>query len=317
MTTRRKFIQKASVLSLVPFLMNGLYGCKSDNSTVKKAIENGMHIDQFGIQLWTVRDFMEEDPKNTLKQLSAFGYKQIESFQGGKGVFWGMDPKEYGMFLQDHGLQCISSHCNPQYALDPLLRDEFKQLVDDAASVGIKYLINPYLREAVTTIDGFKKVTEGFNELGEIAKAAGIRYGYHNHNYSFEKIDGEYPQDIMMQGSDKDNVDFEMDIYWVVTAGEDPIAWLEKYPNRFTLCHIKDRYKDEKIAELEKTDEVRPGFGVKASCVLGTGQIDFDKILQVAQKQGMQQYIVEQERFDNMTSMEAAQKDAAYMKKFA
>ena len=315
MRTRRNFIRNASLISLAPFAMSGLYGCKSKNSTVVKAIENGFSVDQFGIQLWTVRDFMEKDAKTTLKQLSDFGYKQIESFQGQQGIFWDMRPKEYASFLSDHGMNCISSHCDSNYAIDISKRDEFKKLVDDSASIGVKYLVNPYLG-GIKTIDGFKEAAEGFNALGEISKKAGIQYAYHNHSYSFMEMEGQLPQEIMMSNTDPELVDFEMDIYWVVAAGADPVEWLKKHPNRFTLCHIKDRYKPEKIAELEKVEEVSPMFGVSASCVLGTGQINFDEVFKEAKKQGMEQWIVEQERYDDMTSMEAAEKDANFMQKY-
>ncbi len=315
MSTRRKFIKNSALLSLTPLLANGLYGCKNDHSTVKLAMDKGFSLKEFGIQLWTVRDAMVEDPKGTLKALASYGYNQIESYQGQDGIFWGMKPEEYKMFLADHGMTCISSHCDSDFALKKKKEDAFKKMVDEAASIGIQYLVNPFLG-GIDSLDGFRRAADGFNRCGEIAKAAGLTYAYHNHSYSFRPMEGELPQDIMMQNSDPSLVEFEMDIYWVVAAGEDPLAWLKKYPNRFTLSHIKDRYKPAKIAELEKEEEVNPMFGVNASCVLGTGQIDFDSILVEARKQGMKQWIVEQERYDNMTSMEAAQKDADFMKKY-
>ncbi|TAL44557.1 MAG: sugar phosphate isomerase/epimerase, partial [Chitinophagaceae bacterium] len=136
---------------------------------------------------------------------------------------------------------------------------------------------------------------------GEICKKEGIRFAYHNHDYSFKTQEGQLPQDVMMINTDASIVDFEMDIYWVVTAGHDPIAWFKKYPNRFRLCHVKDRMKN-----------ATEGF---ASCNVGEGSIDFVKILKVAKKQGMQYYIVEQERYDGTTPLKAAEVDAAYMKK--
>ena len=315
MRSRRKFIRNSAILSLTPLFVNGLYGCKQEASTVKMAMDKGFTLKQFGIQLWTVRDAMMEDAKGTFKALSEYGYQQIESYQGKDGIFWGMKPQEYKTFLGDLGMNCISSHCDSNYALKRKKEDEFKQLVEDAASIGIKYLVNPFLG-GIETIDGFKEAAEGFNRCGEIAKASGIQYAYHNHSYSFREMEGQLPQDVMMQLSDPELVEFEMDIYWVVAAGHDPVEWLKKYPKRFTLCHIKDRYKPAKIAELEKVEEVSPMFGVNASCVLGTGQIDFDTILVEARKQGMEQWIVEQERYDDMSSMQAAQKDADFMKKY-
>jgi sugar phosphate isomerase/epimerase len=95
-----------------------------------------------------------------------------------------------------------------------------------------------------------------------------------------------------------------MDIYWVVTAGADPIAWLNKYPGRFTMCHVKDRKKN---ADPKDTD---------ASIDLGAGGIDFKKILKAGSSKGLQYFIVEQERYDNSTPLKSAEVDAQYMKKF-
>lgn len=315
MKSRRKFIYNTGLVACSPFFLGAFSSCNFEKSAVQSAVEKGVEIDAFGIQLWSVKDFMEKDPKATLKSLTEYGYNQIESFQGGQGVFWGMEAKGFNDFLSSNGAKCVSTHSNSQYALDESLRDEFKKLVDDSASIGIEYIINPYLG-FLKTKDDFKKAAQGFNDLGEICKSAGLRYAYHNHHYSFQELEGEFPQDIMMSGTDEDLVDFEMDIYWVNVAGQDPIKWLEKYPERFKLCHIKDRYKPAKVQEIEANEEANPGFGVNTSCVLGTGQIDFDKILDVAQDKGMKKWIVEQERFDDMTSMEAIKKNAEFMKQY-
>jgi sugar phosphate isomerase/epimerase len=117
-------------------------------------------------------------------------------------------------------------------------------------------------------------------------------------------MEGQLPQDILMQGTNKDTVDFEMDIYWVVTAGADPIAWFNKYPGRWKLCHVKDRRKG---AEAKDHD---------ASVDRGTGSIDFKKILKAGKSKGLEYFIVEQERYDNSTPLKSAETDAAYMKKF-
>ena len=128
----------------------------------------------------------------------------------------------------------------------------------------MKYLITPWVGPQ-KTLDDYKKRSDEFNKAGEICKKAGIRFAYHNHWYSFTQQDGQFPQDIFMANTDPSLVDFEMDIYWVVTAGQDPEAWLKKYPNRFRLCHVKDRKKDAPAKEQD------------ASCDLGAGSIDFPK----------------------------------------
>jgi len=295
-------MKQAGVLAAgLPFL-GTMTSCKSGNktdvkATVEEAVKSGFQLDEFGIQLWSVRDFMNKDPKGTLKALSEYGYHTIESFQGDQGVFWGMTPKEYNTYLSDHNLKPISTHCDPQYALDPKKRDEFKKLVDDSSEIGTEYLVNPYVG-FLKTLDEFKKVTDGFNELGEICAKNGIQYCYHNHHYSFMKVDGEYPQDIMMKGTEGGPVGFEMDT------------------NRFVLSHVKDRYKQERLMQIKEEEGADENFGINGSCVLGVGQIDFHKVLLTAKENGMKKYIVEHERYDDMTSMEAVQKDADYMKQF-
>lgn len=320
MKKRREFVKQAGMLGLgLPFL-GSMIGCKSDpksnvKSTVEEAVKTGFQLDEFGIQLYSVRDFMAEDPKGTLKALSEYGYNIIESFQGAQGVFWGMTPKEYNTYLSDHNLKPLSTHCNPQYALDPKLRDEFKKLVDDSAEIGTKYLVNPYMA-FLKSADEFKKATDGMNELGDICDKNGIQYCYHNHAYSFFEMDGEIPQDIMMKGTEGGKVGFEMDIYWVVAAKQDPEEWLKKYPNRFVLSHVKDRYKEDRLAQIQEEEGAESYDKINGSCVLGVGQIDFHKVLMTAKEQGMKKYIVEHERYDDMTSMQAVEKDATYMKQF-
>jgi len=254
--------------------------------------EEAKKIKAFGLQLYTLRDDFPKDPKGILKQVADFGYKQVEGYEGPKGIFWGMSNTELKSYLDSLGITMISTHCD--------INKDFEKKAAEAAAIGMKYLICPYLG-AQKTLDDFKKKADQFNKCGEICKKEGIRFAYHNHDYSFKTQEGQLPQDVMMINTDASIVDFEMDIYWVVTAGHDPIAWFKKYPNRFRLCHVKDRMKN-----------ATEGF---ASCNVGEGSIDFVKILKVAKKQGMQYYIVEQERYDGTTPLKAAEVDAAYMKK--
>ena len=254
--------------------------------------EEAKKIKAFGLQLYTLRDDFPKDPKGILKQVADFGYKQVEGYEGPKGIFWGMSNTELKSYLDSLGITMISTHCD--------INKDFEKKAAEAAAIGMKYLICPYLG-AQKTLDDFKKKADQFNKCGEICKKEGIRFAYHNHDYSFKTQEGQLPQDVMMMNTDASIVDFEMDIYWVVTAGHDPIASFKKYPNRFRLCHVKDRMKN-----------ATEGF---ASCNVGEGSIDFVKILKVAKKQGMQYYIVEQERYDGTTPLKAAEVDAAYMKK--
>lgn len=284
---RRKFIRTLGAGVAVAAFSNPLLSCGSIARSNR--IQNN-----FGLQLYTLRDDMAKDPKAVLKQVASDGYKQIESFEGPKGIFWGMTNKEFKSYMDDLGMTIVSSHCN--------IDKDFEQKADQASAIGMKYLLCPWIG-LQKNLDDYKKAAEKFNQRGEVCKKAGIRFGYHNHDYGFIAVDGQFPQDIIMQNSDPSLVDFEMDIYWVVTAGQDPIHWLEKYPNRFRLCHIKDRRKDAAPSERD------------AFTVLGTGKIDFPKILKVGEKKGLDYFIAEQDQSFNLKPLEAAKENADYLKK--
>lgn len=253
-------------------------------------------IKAFGLQLYTLRDIIDNDPKAVLKDVASFGYKQIESYEGKDGMFWGMTNKEFKAYMDELGMSIISSHCD--------INKDFERKAAEAAEIGMKYLLSPWIGPQ-KSLDDYKRFADTFNEKGKICKANGIRFAYHNHDYSFKQQDGQYPQDIMMKNTDPALVDFEMDMYWVVTAGADVVEWLEKYPNRFKLCHVKDR---EKGADPNNQD---------ASCDLGKGSIDYGKILQVAKKKGVYYYIVEQEKYTGSTPVKSAKACADYMNKLA
>jgi len=270
-----------------------LAGLASKSGFASFAGEEAGKLKNFGIQLWSVRDDLAKDPKGVLQQLSSYGYKQIESFEGGKGMFWGMSNTEFKAEMDKLGMKIISSHCE--------ISKDFEKKAADAAAIGMKYLICPY-KGPQKDLDAFKKFADEFNQKGEICKKNGIRFAYHNHDYSFVTMNGETGQDVMMKNTDASLVDFELDMYWVVAAGQNIETWLKKYPKRFRLCHVKDRKKG---APLTDKDE---------SVVVGTGSINYPKILKTAKKYGMEYYIVEQEKWEGTTPMQAAQADAVYMK---
>lgn len=283
---RRQFVTKgsqaAALLAVLPHI-----ACAS-----KTGMTPGIY-NHFGIQLWTLRDIINDNPKETLSQIAKMGFTQVESFEGAKGIFWGMQPKEFQSFLQGEGLQMISAHCD--------WTKDLEQKAADVASIGGKYLVCPWLGPQ-KSIDDFKMYADMFNKAGEICKKEGIKFAYHNHDYSFKVLDGQIPQQVMMDLTDPHLVDFEMDIYWVVTAGINPEDYFKKYQNRFKLGHIKDR--------LKNTTEPF------ASCNLGEGMISFSEILQVAQKYGMEHFIYEQEKYDSKGVLADAQISANYLKQF-
>lgn len=290
---RRDFLKTTSAAIAITAVTGNLPGCKS--SSMVGSSEGTLK--EFGLQLYTLRDVMPKDPKGVLKQVAAMGYKQIESYEGDLGMFWGMKNTEFKKYMDNLGMQIVSSHCN--------INKNFETKAAEAAEIGMKYLICPSLdNEKTMDNDGYKKAAELFNRKGEICKSNGLRFAYHNHDQTFVQRPGGFiPQEVLLKESDPSLVDFEMDIYWVVTGGQDPVTWLRKYPNRFTLGHIKDRKKNAPLSEKE------------VSVNVGEGSIDFKKVLNVAEKNGMKYYIVEQEKYEGSTSLAAAKANAEYLKK--
>ena len=281
---RKEFLKLSGGLALAGLVSKpGFASCSNSGDKLK----------EFGIQLWSVRDDLGKDPKGVLKQLSSYGYKQIESFEGSKGMFWGMTNTEFKSYMDELGMKIVSSHCD--------ITKDFEKKAADASAIGMKYLICPW-KGPQKDLDAFKKFADEFNQKGEICKKNGIRFAYHNHDYSFVNMNGEMGQDVMMKNTDPNLVDFELDMYWVVAGGQDIEAWLKKYPNRFRLGHVKDRKKGATSTDKD------------ASTDLGTGSIDYAKILKTAKKEGMEYFIVEQERWDGTTPMQAAAADATFMR---
>ena len=281
--SRKQFLQLSSG-SLGALALSPLATCLSN--------DDSGNLKTFGLQLYTIRDIFENDPKEALKQISTFGYKQIEGYERAPGLFWGMKNTEFKKFVEGLGMNFISSHCE--------IDKDFEKKADEAAAIEMKYLIYnwPFSQQPM---DEYKKKAALFNKCGEICKKSGIRFAYHNYESSFQLVDGVYPHDVLMKETDSSLVEHQMDIYWVVTAGQDPETWLQKYPNRFRLCHIKDRVKG--TTKREDT------------CDLGNGSIDFPKILKTAKRNGMQYYIAEQEHYPHSTPLKSAAADAEYLKK--
>lgn len=281
---RKGFLKTAGILS----------GGIAFSSFISDDIEmfDKKRIKKFALQLYSLRDDLPKDPKDTLRQVAAFGYKQIESFEGKQGMFWGMTAQEFKKYMKELDMTIISSHCN--------INTDFEKKAADAASIGMKYLICPWIGRQ-KTLDDYKRLANEFNKCGSICKKNGIHFAYHNHDYTFKEQDGQFPQDIIMKETDPSLVDFEMDIFWVVVAEEDPIAWLKKYPGRFKLSHIKDRHTADN--------------GKEESCILGEGDIDYKSIADIAEANGVDYHVVEQEEYEGTTPLISAEKNAEYMKR--
>lgn len=276
---RRNFIKQSALLGAGTIVAPSLF---TEAKPIKK----------FGVQLYSVRDLMPKDAKGTMKKLAEMGYTQFESY-GGPDFLWGMAPKECKTFLGDMGVKMISTHFDMNKDLD--------KNIERGAEAGLKYMLCPYLGPQ-KSLDDWKKKAEQFNQVGEKVSKAGMKFGYHNHDYSFKALEGQIPHELLLANTDPKYVMFELDLCWIVAAGQDTVAHLNKYGKRYELVHIKDMVKDNNGKVTQKD--------------LGLGSVDFATILKTAKKVGVKYYIVEQEQYPS-SSIESMQVDADWMKKIS
>jgi sugar phosphate isomerase/epimerase len=290
---RRTFIKWSAAMASGLLLPLGACNTSANKQEAagSAAPEEGVKLTDYGIQLWTVKEAMLENPQEVLRQLASYGYTQIESFEGDKGIFWGMSNKAFRDFIEEQGMKLVGSHAN--------VKEQLEEKAAQAAEIGMPYLIDPY-EGPQENLEGYRRMAERFNEYGKICQKHGVKFAYHNHDYTFQEVEGRIPHKILLEETDPELVDFEMDIYWVITAGADPEEYLRNYPGRFKLSHIKDRMQGA----------VEPF----ASTQLGTGIINYPGILETAKANGMEYFIAEQERFDNSTPLGSSQKNAEYLK---
>jgi len=232
-------------------------------------------LGKIGVQLYTVRNEMAKDFDGSLRKIAEIGYKQVE-FAG----YYNRTPEQVKALLAQLGLESPSVHV-------PLadLRDDLPKAIDAAKVIGHRYLICPFLMpQDRKTIDQYKQLAATLNQAGEACKKAGLQLGYHNHDFEFVapegSKDGKLPYDVLLNETDKNLVKLELDLYWIVKAKQDPIAWVQKNPGRFVAFHVKDKDATPKEFFTE----------------VGRGTINFKEIFAKSKKSGVELFIVEQDQ---------------------
>lgn len=246
-----------------------------------------------GLQLYTVRDQLNQDLDGTLKRVAEIGYNSLEAagYNISDGTFYGIKPKEFARKLKGLGMRLNSSHT----AFEPDVADK---VLSDTITAGCKYIVYPHLAEEMRrNIDDYRAVAGKLNKLGEAAKKHGILFGYHNHNFEFQDMGGQIGMDVLLAETDPSLVLFEIDLYWVISAGYDPVDYMKKHPGRFKLWHIKD---------MTKTDD-------KFFAPVGTGRIDFERIFAIKELSGMEMFFVEQDQFKNMGAFDGIKTSYDYL----
>ena len=284
-TNRRDFLKQAGLLATGAFAGSTVF-------TEARAAS----IKTFGLQLYSVRDVLPKDPKGVMTQLAKMGYKQFESYQGAQGFLWGLEPAAMKSFLDDIDVKMVSTHFDFGGAAKD--NDKLLQYIDMANGAGLKYMLCPYIG-AQKTWDDWKRVADSFNRVGEVVRNGGLKFGYHNHDYSFKAMDGKIPQEYLLANTDPMNVLFELDMCWIEAAGQNAINHLKQYGNRYELCHVKD-FKKEANGKVVQQN-------------LGQGVVNYAAILKQARKSGMKHFLVEQEEYPQ-SSLASLKYDAEYMK---
>lgn len=303
MQTRRKFLQQSSFsLAGLALLQNNL----SANPFFKNTI--------LGVQLYSVRDDMNKDPLGTLKAISKMGYKYVEHANYTDRKFYGYPAADFKKLLNDLGMQMKTGHTTLSREHWDESKKEFTpkwhHTVEDAAIMGQKIVISPWLDDAWRkTADDMKRYMGVFNKSGELCKKAGMKFGYHNHDFEFsQKLGDTLVFDLMMQNTDPSLVTMQLDTGNMYHAGAKAKDILQKYPGRFESLHVKDEIISKGSGEMG---------GKYESTVLGKGIVPVKEICELAKRSGGTKYfIVEQESYQDISPLDCMQQNLKIMKKW-
>lgn len=232
-----------------------------------------------GLQLYSLRVEMKENPTETVKLVGEMGYGFVETAGYADGKFYGMEPLKFKQAVEESGMVFLGSHTKnnvPDSANWDKTMEWWDQCIAAHKEAGVEYIVQPSMdKVGYGSLEGLKAYCEYFNAVGEKCNEAGIRFGYHNHNKEFSELEGEIIYDFMLKNTDPEKVMFQIDLYWAIKGGGDPNQYFEKYPGRFWLWHVKDEKE-----------------------VGASGDIDFEKIWTGAETAGVKYFIVEQEDYD-------------------
>lgn len=288
MINRRNFIQQSALLSAGLLIAPPFASAK----TFKKT----------GLQLYTLRSEIVKDVKGVIKKIAADGYNDVETYDYSvKNKFWGLDPKEFGTLLKDNDIESSSGHYGMEMLITSGKYDDLKTYIEAANIVGQKYIVLPHLAPALrASSDQYKDIADKINKAAEMCKGAGLNFSYHNHDFEFDKLpDGLVGYDILLKNTDSKLVKFEMDLYWAVRGGRNPIDLFHEYPGRFVMVHIKDMSKNDPKLETE----------------IGKGTINFKEILANAKLAGITAFFMEQENNYSPDVFGSVAESALYIKK--
>ena len=226
--------KRAASVAMAAILAVGFLSC----NTVKEE-------KMIGLQLYSVRDGMKKDVPATVAAVGKIGYNFVETAGYGDGKLYGMEPADFKKLCNDNGLQVLGAHTGQDVPTEENW-DKTMQWWDVCIAAhkaaGVKWIVQPWMgRTGYESLEGLKRYCKYFEAVGEKCNAAGIRFGYHNHDKEFTTVlEGKPVYDWMLELTDPKKVMFELDLYWIDHGGKNALDYYAKYPNRFFLWHLKD-----------------------------------------------------------------------------
>jgi sugar phosphate isomerase/epimerase len=219
-----------------------------------------------GIQLYTLRNVLNQDLEGTLNALVSMGYEEVETHS-----HYGRTPDVFREILQDAGLDAPAAHYGAG-----ALRDDLDRIIEEAGILGHQFIFCPHPGPfPFATIDDYRRLADFLTATGSRLKEVGIQFGYHNHDFECRPIDGQIPLFVLFDDSDADAVSIELDLFWAVHGGIEPMDVIRRYPGRVHAFHVKDR-----TAEGEMVD-------------VGKGVIDFGRLFAAGDLAGLKHAFVE------------------------
>ena len=297
--TRRVFLGRAGSLAAVTAMAAAM---------PRFASASPLHL-PIGIQLYVVNADLNKDAEATIKQLATIGYKEVETAGFGSVK----SAAALRKILDDNGIKCPSAHL--QFDVNNLNKS-----FDDAHTLGCTYATTSVPKQVLNsaypaqrsgmldplTPDQFKQMAEVLNKVGTAAKASGLRFGVHNHTMEFAPMNGKPGYDYLIANTDKDKVYFEIDCGWISVAGYKPAEFVNRYPGRVRMLHIKD------FVAIEKGASTGPNSPKGAE--IGTGVVNYKEIFASLKGKGIEHIFVEQEGpYSRMPAMQAAAVDYKYL----
>ena len=265
-----------------------------------------------GTQLFWLGEHLENDLDGGFKLLSNIGYKEVQlygpySFSNeeswkfwnevaapnlgfyGSGLF-GRTPDDFAQLLEKYDLSAKSLHSDL-----PNLEENMPRFGELADKLGIKYVVLPIIApELRQNLDDFKRMADRFNRVGELAKQEGLVFTYHNHGPGWTEIAGEKPARYIFDNTDPDLVKLELDIYWMIAAGEDPVELLKSYEGRFVSLHLADMTEIKRFSGDGSTwEEVIDMF--EYITTPGSGKMNIQEMVETAAQSGVELFYLEQD----------------------